>query len=105
MRKSYLALPGVLLALAAAAPASADPVRLDEAGLGGVAAGNGLSLSTSQLSNTSTSTTSTLSDVSSIMQSMTGSSVNTNYATGLASQGVTATGVAGTTVTGAIARP
>jgi hypothetical protein len=39
------------------------------------------------------------------MQSMTGSSVNTNYATGLASQGVTATGVAGTTITGTIVGP
>ena len=108
MRKSYLALPGLLLAaLAAAAPASADPVRLDEAGLGGVAAGQavvapGFSLSTVDATTTTTSTDVSSSVESTIGQMLGGSSSNTNYATGIGSTGVAANGSAVTNVTGSV---
>ena len=109
MRKPLLALPGLLLALAAAAPASADPVRLDEAGLGGVAAGQsvaagpgGFSLSTVDATTTTTSTDVSSSVESTIGQTLTGSSANMNYATGIGSTGVTATGSALTNLTGSV---
>ena len=108
MRKPLLALPGLLLALAAAAPASADPVRLDEAGLGGVAAGQtvvavpGLSLSSVDATTTTTSTDVSSSVESTIGQMLGGSSSNTNYATGIGSTGVAATGSAATIVGGSI---
>ncbi len=112
MRKTFLALAGLLALAAAAGTASADPVRLDEPALGGVAAGAdvpaagvpALSLLTSQTSDTRTSSTSTSSDVSSVLQSLTGATDNANYATGISSRDVRATGNAVTSVTGTIAR-
>jgi hypothetical protein len=114
MRKLHLlaALAGLSALAAATGPAAADPVRLDEAGLGGVAAGAdvapagvpGLSLLTSQTGDTRTSSTSTSSSVSSAIQSLTGATDNVNYATGISSQDVRATGNAVSSVTGTIAR-
>ncbi len=107
MRKPLLALPGLLLALAAAVPATADPLRLDEARRGGVAARApvgvpGHSLSTLDATTTTTSTDVSSSVESTIGQTLTGSSANMNYATGIGSTGVTATGSAVTSVTGSI---
>jgi hypothetical protein len=105
------ALAGLLALAAAAAPAAADPVRLDEAGLGGVAAGAdvavtgvpaGLSLSSlnSTTNATNTSTSSTIQDT--VAQTLGSTSSNVNYATGMSATGVGATGNASSLVTGAI---
>ena len=110
MRKLLLAaLPG-LLALAGAGPAAADPVRLDEAALGGVAGGAdaatgvpaGLSLSSldSVINTTNTSTSSTIQDT--VTQTLGSTSSNVNYATGISATGVGATGNAISNVTSSV---
>jgi hypothetical protein len=105
MRKPSLAALAGLLALAAAAgPAAADPVRLDEAGLGGVAAGAELSFSNQQLTSTSTSTTFNSSSVRSATQAMRGQAGNRNYSTALSSRNVLAAGNSVADVRGSIAR-
>jgi uncharacterized membrane protein YqiK len=107
MRKPRLAALAGLLALAAAVPATADPVRLDEAGLGGVAAGAeaavpGLSVSdlTSVTSTTNTSASSTVADT--VAQTLGSTSENVNYATGVNAAGVLANGSALSTVAGSV---
>ena len=110
MRKTSLAALAGLLALAAAAgPAAADPARLDEAALGGVAAGADvaapvMSFSTSQISDTRNSMTSNSSNVSSVLQRMDGTALNTNYSTAVSAQNVFANGNSVSDVRGSIAR-
>jgi flagellar hook-basal body complex protein FliE len=103
MRTLLCAIPALL---ALAGPALAEPQQLDEAQLGGIAAGQeapGFNLSTSQLNTTSntSNTTSTFEQV--LNQSLGSMSTNTVYATGVNSSNVGATGSALTNVTGAIA--
>ncbi len=112
MRKPRLAALAGLLALAAAVPAAADPVRLDEAALGGVAAGANLAPVAGGIPNLSvldltsaTSTTDTRTSVSSqdtIAQMLRSETANSNYATGINADTVGATGNALSTVTGSI---
>ncbi len=111
MRKLLLAaLPG-LLALAGAGPAAADPVRLDEAGLGGVAAGADVvatgmpSLGVSSLTSTSNVTNNQTSVFSqdTVAQRLDGGTANANYATAIFADGVGATGNAVSNVAGTIA--
>jgi hypothetical protein len=105
MRKPFLAALAGLLALAAAAgPAAADPARLDEAGLGGVAAGAGLTFSNQQLTSMSTSTTLNSSSVSSAAQAMRGSAANRNYATAVSARDVLAHGNSVANIRGSLAR-
>ncbi len=94
-----------LLALAPAAPASAEPLRLDEGRLAGVAAGQdaaapGFSISSLNSSSTTTSTSNAVD--TRIGQMLSGSSTNSNNALGLSSSGVTANGSASATVMGTI---
>jgi hypothetical protein len=104
MRKSsVLALAG-LLALAGAGSAAADPARLDEAALGGVAAGADLSFSNQQLTSTSNSTTFNSSSVSSATQAMSGVADNLNHSTAVSSRNVFANGNSFSDVRGSIAR-
>ena len=106
MRKlAHLAAPAALLAAAAAlpAPASAEPQRLDEARLAGVAAG--------QLGITSLNRTDTITELSSLRsvtnnlgQSLSGASEANNNATAvLGSSGVNAAGNANNSLTAVIA--
>jgi formylmethanofuran dehydrogenase subunit B len=99
MRTLLCAIPALL---ALAGMASAEPQQLDEAQLGGVAAGQGFSVSTSEFNNTSTALSTTNSVAETVNQSLGGVSSNSNYATGLNSSNVTATGSAFTGVTGTI---
>jgi len=85
--------------------AIAEPLKLDDGTLGGVAGGVDIDGSTSysfmvsEMTNTQT-TTST--DTRSNMQDLMSGANNTNYATGLWSEGVTAAGSATSTVMGVI---
>jgi hypothetical protein len=101
MRTLLCAIPALL---ALAGPALAEPQQLDEAQLGGVAAGQDgtWSLSTNQSSITSNAASTTNSVEENVFQSLGGVSTNSNYATGLNSSNVTATGSAFTGVTGTI---
>ncbi len=106
MRTLLCAIPALL---ALAGTASAEPQQLDEAQLGGVAAGQDLgasptswSLSTSEITSLSTNSSSTSSVQETIGQTLSGGSTNTNYATGMNSTGVSAIGSAGTSVLGTI---
>jgi hypothetical protein len=101
MRTLLCAIPALL---ALAGVASAEPQQLDEAQLGGVAAGQdgSWSLSTNQSSITSNAVSTTNSVEENVFQSLGGVSTNSNYATGLNSSNVTATGSAFTGVTGTI---
>ena len=101
MRTLLCAIPALL---ALAGMASAEPQQLDEAQLGGVAAGQDgtWSLSTNQSSITSNAVSTTNSVEENAFQSLGGVSTNSNYATGLNSSNVTATGSAFTGVTGTI---
>ena len=103
MRTLLCAIPALL---ALAGMASAEPQQLDEAQLGGVAAGQdgSWSLSTNQSSITSNAVSTTNSVAETVNQSLGGVSSNSNYATGLSSSNVTAFGSAGASVTGSIAR-
>ena len=106
MRTLLCAIPALL---ALAGMASAEPQQLDEAQLGGVAAGidsaaPSWSLSTSELTSSNTNSMSTSSVQETISQTLSGGSSNSNYATGLNSSNVTAFGSAGASVTGSIAR-
>ena len=103
MRTLLCAIPALL---ALAGVASAEPQQLDEAQLGGVAAGHdgSWSLSTNQSSITSNAVSTTNSVAETVNQSLGGVSSNSNYATGLNSSNVTAFGSAGASVTGSIAR-
>ena len=102
------AAPAALLALAAAAPgpASAEPLRLDEGRLAGVAAGQvdaaapGINISSLNSSSTTNSSSNTVN--TDIGQMLAGSSKNSNTALGLSSSGVTAQGTASATVMGTI---
>ena len=102
MRTLLCAIPALL---ALAGPALAEPQQLDEAQLGGIAAGQeapSFNLSTSQLNTTSntSNTTSTFEQV--LNQSLGSMSTNTIYATGVNSSNVGATGSALTNVGGSI---
>jgi hypothetical protein len=98
MRTLLCAIPAFL---ALAGIASAEPQQLDEAQLGGVAAGQTEISMTSGVTNFSTNSSST-SSVQEIGQILNGGSSNTVYATGVGSTGVTASGMAGATVMGTI---
>jgi hypothetical protein len=97
MRTLLCAIPALL---ALAGPALAEPQQLDEAQLGGVAAGQDIS-ATSEVTNLDMNSLST-SSVQEIGQILSGGSSNTVYATGVGSTGVTASGMAGATVSGII---
>ena len=103
------AAPAALLALAAAAPASAEPLRLDEGRLAGVAAGQvdaaAPGFSVSSLNSSSTTNNSSNAVDTRIGQMLAGSSNNSNTALGLSSSGVTADGSASATVLGTISGP
>jgi len=97
-----------LALLALAAPASAEPLRLDEGRLAGVAAGQvdgdaapGINISSLNSSSTTNSSSNTVN--TDIGQMLAGSSKNSNTALGLSSSGVTADGSASATVLGTIA--
>jgi hypothetical protein len=103
MRTLLCAIPALL---ALAGTALAEPQQLDEAQLGGIAAGQeaaGFNLSTneSNITSNTSNTTSTFGQV--LNQSLGSMSTNTVYATGVNSSNVGATGSALTSVTGAIA--
>ena len=99
MRTLLCAIPALL---ALAGPALAEPQQLDEAQLGGIAAGQDTTItSTSGVTNLSTNFSST-SLVEEISQSLSGGSSNTVHATGVNSTGVSASGMAGATVLGTI---
>jgi hypothetical protein len=97
MRTLLCAIPALL---ALAGPALAEPQQLDEAQLGGVAAGQDIS-ATSEVTNLDTNSLST-SSVQEFSQILNGGSSNTVYSTGVGSSGVTASGMAGATVSGII---
>ena len=95
-----------LLAPALAAPASAEPLWLDEGRLAGVAAGQvdaaAPGFSISSLNSSSTTNNSSNAVDTRIGQMLSGSSTNSNNALGLSSSGVTAQGTASATVMGTI---
>ena len=106
------AAPAALLALAAAAPgpASAEPLRLDEGRLAGVAAGQVETaapggISVSSLNSSSTTTSSSNAVDTRMSQMLSGVTDNSNTALGLNSTGVAADGTAATTVLGTIMMP
>ena len=104
MRTLLCAIPALL---ALAGPALAEPQQLDEAQLGGVAAGQeglspGFNLSTNE-SNITSNTSNTTSTFEQILgQSLGSMSTNTVYATGVNSSNVNAMGGASTDVVGNI---
>ena len=98
MRTLLCAIPALL---ALAGPALAEPQQLDEAQLGGVAAGQTDISMISGVTNFSTNSSST-SSVQEFSQILNGGSSNTVYSTGVGSTGVTASGMAGATVSGVI---
>jgi hypothetical protein len=102
MRTLLCAIPALL---ALAGPALAEPQQLDEAQLGGIAAGQeaaGFNLSTNE-SNITSNTSNTTSTFEQILgQSLGGVSTNTTYSTGVNSDNVDAMGSAFTSVTGSI---
>ena len=102
MRTLLCAMPALL---ALAGPALAEPQQLDEAQLGGIAAGQeaaGFNLSTneSNITSNTSNTTSTFEQV--LNQSLGSMSTNTVYATGVNSSNVNAMGGASTDVVGSI---
>jgi hypothetical protein len=102
MRTLLCAIPALLTL---AGTALAEPQQLDEAQLGGIAAGQdvpGISVSTSEFNNTSTALSTTNSVAETVNQSLGGMSSNTTYSTGIGSANVGATGSAFTAVTGSI---
>jgi hypothetical protein len=102
MRTLLCAIPALL---ALAGPALAEPQQLDEAQLGGIAAGQeapGFNLSTSQLNTTSTVNSMTNTSEQILNQSLGGVSTNSTYSTGVNSSNVGATGSAFTNVGGSI---
>jgi len=102
MRTLLCAIPALL---ALAGPALAEPQQLDEAQLGGIAAGQeapGFNLSTSQLNTTSNTSNATSTFEQVLNQSLGGVSTNTTYSTGVNSDSVDAMGSAFTNVTGSI---
>ena len=98
MRTLLCAIPALL---ALAGTALAEPQQLDEAQLGGIAAGQTEITTNSGVTNSSTNSFST-SLVEEISQSLNGLSSNTIHATGMNSTGVSASGMAGATVMGTI---
>jgi hypothetical protein len=102
MRTLLCAIPALL---ALAGTALAEPQQLDEAQLGGIAAGQeaaGFNLSTNQ-SNITSNTSNTTSTFEQILsQSLGGVSTNTTYSTGVNSSNVDAMGAASTNVGGSI---
>ena len=90
--------------LALAGTALAEPQQLDEAQLGGIAAGN-FDISSNQRSFTSTATSTTNTSEQILGHSLQGVSTNTTYSTGVGSNNVNAMGSAFTNVTGNIAVP
>ena len=98
MRTLLCAIPAFL---ALAGTALAEPQQLNEAQLGGVAAGQDTISMTSGVTNFSTSSISN-SAVEEIGQSLSGGSSNTVYSTGVGSNNVNATGAASTMVGGTI---
>jgi hypothetical protein len=101
MRTLLCAIPALL---ALAGPASAEPQQLDEAQLGGVAAGQTDISMISGVTNWSTNSSST-SSLQETNQALNGISSNTTYATGVSSSDVGAVGMAGATVMGTIGGP
>jgi hypothetical protein len=102
MRTLLCAMPALL---ALAGTALAEPQQLDEAQLGGIAAGQeaaGFNLSTneSNITSNTSNTTSTFEQV--LNQSLGSRSTNTVYATGVNSSNVNAMGGASTDVVGSI---
>ena len=87
--------------LALAGTALAEPQQLDEAQLGGIAAGN-LDISSNQSSITSTATSTTNTVESNVGQILSGGAVNNTYSTAVDSNNVNATGAASTMVGGTI---
>lgn len=83
--------------------ALAEPQKLDDSVLGDVAGGvvatSSFSVMTSQTTNTVTETSN---NVRNIAQDLSSMSANTNYATGLWSEGVSAMGSSAATVSGVI---
>ena len=98
MRTLLCAIPALL---ALAGTALAEPQQLDEAQLGGVAAGQTEISTISGVTNSSTNFFST-SSLQETNQAPTGISSNTVHATGVSSTAVTANGMADVTVFGAI---
>jgi hypothetical protein len=99
MRTLLCAIPALL---ALAGTALAEPQQLDEAQLGGVAAGQDTTItSTSGVTNFSTNFSST-SSLQETNQALNGISSNTTYATGVSSSDVGAVGTAGAIVSGTI---
>ena len=103
MRTLLCAIPALL---ALAGTALAEPQQLDEAQLGGIAAGqdlsSGLNVSTREFNTISTATSVTDTVETNVGQSLYGGSANTTYSTGVGSNNVTAMGSANTLVTGNI---
>ena len=97
MRTLLCAIPALL---ALAGTALAEPQQLDEAQLGGIAAGQGFSLATSEFNSTSIANSMTNTSEQILGQSLQGTSTNTTYSTGIGSANVGATGSAFTNVTG-----
>ncbi len=87
--------------LALAGTALAEPQQLDEAQLGGIAAGQTEISTISENTNSSTNFFST-SSLQETNQALNGISSNTTYATGMNSSGVGAVGTAGVSVIGNI---
>ncbi len=87
--------------------ALAEPQKLDDSILGDVAAGLNLDSSTSTMwslmaSQSTKTTTDTVNNVRNITQDLSAMSANTNYATGLWSNGVSAMGTGSANVSGVI---
>ncbi len=87
--------------------ALAEPQKLDDSVLGGVAAGYGFDASTSSVwslmaSQSTETSTATSNNVRNITQDLSAMSANTNYATGLWSNGVSAMGTGSANVSGVI---
>ena len=96
MRTLLCAIPALL---ALAGTALAEPQQLDEAQLGGIAAGQ-LSVSTSEFNNNSIANTVTDTVETNVGQILSGGAVNNTYSTAVGSTSVGATGSALTSVTG-----
>ena len=99
MRTLLCAIPALL---ALAGTALAEPQQLDEAQLGGIAAGQNLDVATSEFNSTSIANSLTNTSEQILGQSLQGTSTNTTYSTGIGSANVGATGSAFTAVTGSI---
>ncbi|HEX2263939.1 MAG TPA: hypothetical protein VHH52_09320 [Pseudonocardiaceae bacterium] len=87
--------------LALAGTALAEPQQLDEAQLGGIAAGQ-FDISSNQSSFTSTASSMTNTSEQILGQSLQGVSTNTTYSTGVGSNNENDTGAASTMVGGTI---